>query len=216
MSTASTTEPKPAANASLSASIDLERLYEINGRCIAALVAFAKRPIHRRPVDSLATQVRDLLISLDSGAHRRAAECRFSLVDVAFSDDEWWRSVRPRPLRPSSGGVRPDCFPRRTAVSLGHSALALAWHIASIDVGAARLFFGLSSGCAGVISSLTLEDLESIAHRHFHYVRPRWETRPALWRTLLTAARAGEAKALKSFHLHAIQMLLGNAIEIGQ
>ena len=213
MSTASAIGSEPPTNASLGNPIAVERIYEINERCIAALVAFAKKPPHRRPVDSLATQVRDLLISLDSAARRRAAECRFSLVDVAFSHNAWWHSVRQHPIRPTSGGLRPDCFPRRTAISLAHSALALAWHIASIDLGAARLSFGLTSGCASVISSLSLKDLETIAHRHFQNARPRWENRPTLWRALLTAARAGDANALKAFRLHGIQMILGSAVE---
>jgi hypothetical protein len=145
---------------------------------------------------------------------QRAAECPFLLLDAGFHDEEWWRGLKhglPRIARDPLG-----CLPQQRAIPLARSTLTLAWYWARANLETAALALGMSPTCSVLIASLTLQDLETIAHRQYKCLRPRWADRPAVWRALLGAARQADPQPLSDFRLYGAQLIIGELLRLPQ
>jgi hypothetical protein len=186
----------------------LERLHEINQRCIELFVHAARN--RGTPAFEFISPLRDLLLVMTGEAQRRAAERTFVLIDFQFRNVEWWRAVRERPNRPRQGSTpMTGGFPRPAAIQLARAALTLAWSGAHADRDAVCVLLGMTHPVAELISTLRFTEIDRIAEHQFRHVRPRWEDRPAVWRKLLAASEANDISAMRDFNLHGLQLLAG-------
>ncbi len=86
-----------------------------------------------------------------------------------------------------------------------------AWHLARSEPAAARLLLGLSAANLGVIGGCTLSRLTQVAETRTQWLRPRWESRPRVWSSLLRAAGTGDARAVERLRVRGLQLLAADA-----
>lgn len=183
---------------------------EVNERCMEMLVTAAR--CERGIPFPLVAELRGLLKSADPSMRQRAARRAFLLVDMQFHDRDWWHSARAHPGKPMRTPPWRGAFPRQTAILLARATLILAWNANRADPATAGILLGMTQPVAEVIATLKLDEIDRIAQTRFRYVRPRWDDRPAVWRKLLLAAREDDAKLMREFNLHALQLLAGDLL----
>jgi urease accessory protein UreF len=183
---------------------------EVNGRCIEMLV-HAARHDSKQPF-ALVAELRAQLIRLDPRMRQRAAAHAFLLVDFEFSNADWWHAARAHSSRALRGPVWRGAFARESALQLAVATLMFAWNSIRTDAASALVPLGMTRAVAEIIASLRFEQVDRIARKRFAYARPRWEDRPAVWRRLLAAVEANDAKAMGAFRLHAVQLLTGDLL----
>jgi hypothetical protein len=182
---------------------------ELNERCLDVLMLLAKRG-PPTPRNTLALHLRPLLRSVRPDVRRRAAQIALPLIDMEFRNSEWWQA-----LKSDSGHCSkhsPPDVPKRAMVQLTRATLIFCWHSVHTDLESARVLFGMSPTVADIIGALRLADIEQIAERQFRHLRPRWQDRPWLWRKLLNAAHSNDHRVVRDFHVHALQVLVGESI----
>lgn len=189
----------------------LASLQDVNERCLELIATAAKLPTDDAPF-AIVGPLRSLLRSARAHVRRRAARQPLALVDLEFRDPEWWQAVKSQPTRAWKERAWRAASPRRAAEQLAHNTLVLAWHMSRADADATAIIFGMSREVVGVIASLRLSDLETIATHQFRHIRPRWEQQPELWRELLVAAHHDDRDAMRAFAVHALQRLAGEMI----
>jgi hypothetical protein len=181
-------------------------LHDLNERCIEALTQAARAD---RPGGlSLVPYLKDLLLRLTPETRERAAQCPLLLTDLQFANPAWWRSAKDHPLRPTPLPSWRGSFPRPSAVQLARATLMLSWHSLRSNPQDAALL-GVAPPVAEVIASLSLTEIERIVERRFGHLRPRWEDRPAVWRTLLFAAESDDFRRTRDFNLYGLQLVTG-------
>jgi hypothetical protein len=158
------------------------------------------------------TACQKLWFELDESALRRAAKCPFLLVGMRFQDERWWCEVEEGATSTDGKSTEPSVFPAEAARELSAETLTLAWHTARSDPRIASQVLGLAPGVVGIIASLGPREVQRIAARHSHQLRPRWESNPAFWEQLLRTAVVGNAASLSEFHLHGLQLLGGDLL----
>lgn len=201
----STTRTSPTDHAFITQA--LAPLQELNRRCIELMKNAASGRKEQGQFE-LASQLDELLTRMPAEAIQRAASRRVLLVEFQFRKDAWWRSVRSGSRKARVLRSAP-CFPRKSGVALARATLTLAWTLVRTDVDTAGVILGMSQKVAEIIATLELSDIDRISERHFDHLRPRWETRPLIWRKLLVAAQANDANELRLFDLHVLQLLAG-------
>jgi hypothetical protein len=190
----------------------LPGFYEVNERCIEMLVNAARHDLGRN--FALVAELREPLLRLDPRMRQRAAAQAFLLVDLEFSNVDWWRAARTQGTQPLRIPLWRGAFPRASAVQLAVATLMLAWNSVRTDPSGAQVLLGMTLPVAEIIAAFRFEDIDRIARKRFAYARPRWEDRPAVWRRLLAAAQANDPKAMGAFKLHAVQLLAGDLLSI--
>ena len=190
----------------------LETLAELNEMGLALLAEQATvAAAEPRP---LLREVGSLWRTLDRDARRRAAAAPYLLLDAGFADRERWQHGAPE-VEDSGRATGPAFFTVSGTVEVARLCLTYAWHLARAESTAARLLLGMPPGCAALIGELSLRRIDGLAERHPEWLRPRWPAHPQLWRELLLAAAAGEARALSRAHLHGLTMLAAEARRAG-
>ncbi|HTY48175.1 MAG TPA: hypothetical protein VMB48_00630 [Steroidobacteraceae bacterium] len=179
----------------------LQSLVELNEQCLELLrqqaCAGAQQPLLR--------DLRTLWRELEPGSRRRAAGMAVLLLDAGFSDAARWAmedGVRDQALAEPA-----PFFTVSAAVPVMRQVLVYAWHLAHAEGAAARLLLGMSADCVDQIGSCTLSRVTRLAETRTHWLRPRWAHCPVVWRDLLTAALAGEARALQRMRLRGLSLL---------
>ena len=161
------------------------------------------------PTSPLALELRGILSAMDVAACSRAASCPYLLVDAGFQDAIRWASAAVE-LEPV---VRPaGSFPGKEALQLSHMTLTFAWSLVRSHREGANLLLGLSPACSKIIAELRLQELQHIAANHFDWIRPRWESRPEVWRRLLAAAKDTNALRLNSLGLQGLHLFFGDLL----
>lgn len=186
-------------------------LHEVNELCIDWLAGLAGGGDCTH-ICSLVAPLRPRLQTLRAHAIHRAARQPFLLVDLEFTDLEWWQAVRSNPERQWKSRAWPPGTPKRAAVELTRATLVTTWHILRSDMSVARVALGLQREVAELIVNLRLAMIERVAEHQFRHIRPRWEDRPWLWRKLFTAADSNDPQALRDFEIHALQLIAGEII----
>ena len=82
-----------------------------------------------------------------------------------------------------------------------------AWHLSRSQNAAARLLLGMSAHCARLIAVCTLRQIHDLAENHPEWLQPRWPTRPAFWRELLTSANAGDSGGMDQARMRGLQLM---------
>jgi hypothetical protein len=156
----------------------------MNERCLQLLCREVTEQGRIFPESEMFEMVRafqKLWFELDEAALRRAAKCPFLLAGMRFQDEKWWREVEERVSSPEAKSPDLGIFPAEFARDLSAETLTLAWHTARSDPRIASQALGLAPGVVGIIASLGPREVQRIAARHSHQLRPRWENNPAFW-----------------------------------
>ena len=188
----------------------LETLAALNelGLKLLAQQAAVQAALHGAQAAPLLRELAVLAPKLEPQALRRAAACPCLLLDAGFTDVARWRCAPPGQVGDAAAAAGgPAYFTVPATVEVARLVLTFAWHLARTQLGAARLLLGMPAACAGPIAALTLRRVHALAERHPEWLRPRWPGRPQVWRELLTAADAGEPRALEQAHMHGLTLL---------
>jgi len=186
----------------------LESVLEVNEQILALLRAQCLAGVAPPP---LLREVGALLMSLDARSLRCAAASAVLLVDVGWADAGLWSdailgAVNDRPTR-----FPEPFFTVDGAVAVMRLAMTQAWHLARSEPGAARLLLGVSAANVTVIGGCTLSRLTRVAEARIQWLRPRWESRPTIWRDLLRTACEGDSGALERLRGRGLQLLAAEA-----
>ncbi|HWW31763.1 MAG TPA: hypothetical protein VNY70_00220 [Steroidobacteraceae bacterium] len=187
----------------------LESLAELNEAGLS-LLAEQAAAVTAEP-RALVREVGALWRTLDTAARRRAAGAPYLLLDGGFGDPERWRHGAAREVADPARAGHPAFFTVSATVEVARLHFTFAWHLARAQSAAARLLLGMPPGCAALIAGCTLRRVHTLAERHPEWLRPRWPSRPELWRDLLSAAAAGEGRAFERARLHGLTMLAAEA-----
>ena len=184
----------------------LDLAYQLNQRAFRLVRDMAARPdVSDWP---LFAQDRGLWSQLDAGAIERAARFPFVILDVHFTDAEWWRGV----IAGSEASATPQDWPPQVSEHLMSETLIFAWHTAKWDHRVARLSLGMLPAVAESIAALTPQQLATISGQYSGALRLRWHDYPDFWTHLLGAARGDDQEALAEIHLHAKLLLCGELV----
>ena len=185
----------------------LESVLEANEQALTLLSAQCQRD------DSapLICKVKDLLLSLDPKSLRRAATSAVLLVDAGFADARLWSSAVVGAVHDRPQSEPPPFFTVDGSVALMRLVVTQAWHLARSQPAAARLLFGLSALNLEVLGSCTLSRLIHLAETRSHWLRPRWEDRPAVWSDLLRVAGSEARRPLERMRVRGLQLLAAEA-----
>lgn len=191
----------------------LRPLAEINVHCVRWLRAQGESLATNRGTGVMAPELRPLWTALDEESCLRLAACPYALVDVGFGDGERWRSVQLGAVHDVARAANSTGFDIPAAQALLRQVLMYGWHLARAHRQLARIVFGMTPAVAQCVGALSLQELERIAERHSHWLRPRWETRPQVWRQLLRGAGSAGRGALQQATLHGLQLLAGGTFD---
>jgi hypothetical protein len=182
----------------------LEPLADINLQLLDALLESAAEGA---PRSRLCGELRADWLRLTGDGCRRLASCPYLLLDAAFAEPVYWSAVLVPGVReqsvPGSGRASDVCL----AAGLVRRALVLAWHLARSNPLAARIALGMSDSCTTLVAQCRLGDLELLAEQRPEWIRPRWEDRPDIWRSLLRAAVTDREAPLRQLQLRGLQLL---------
>lgn len=194
----------------------LDFVYALNERCLQVLgmrVTEGGRIFPESEAFEIVTVCHKLWFEVDESARRRAAKCPFLLIDMRFKNEKWWREIGDGAASSDERSSDLNIFAAESARELSAETLTLAWHTARLDTRIASQVLGLAPGVVGIIASLGPREVQRIAARHSHQLRPRWENNPAFWEQLLRTAVGGSAASLSEFHLHGLQLLGGDLLD---
>jgi hypothetical protein len=156
----------------------------------------------------LTTQDRKLWSTLDSRVIASAARFPFVILDVHFTDIEWWRGM----IAGSPRFATSAAWPAKISEDLMSETLIFAWHTAKWDWRVARLSLGMLPAVATLIAGLTPQQLARVSKEHSSELRLRWADDKDFWSRLFVAARDGEEVLLAETHLYAKLLLCGDLI----
>jgi hypothetical protein len=192
-------------------------VYALNERCLQVLGKQVTEEGRRFPdcdTMEMTTTWQKLWFELDESARRRAAKCPFLLIEMRFQDEKWWREIGDGTTSPNGKSSDASILPTEAARELSAEALTLAWHTARSDPRIASQVLGLAPGVVRMIASLGPREVQRIAARHSYQLRPRWQRNPAFWEQLLRTAMGDNAASLSEFHLHGLQLLGGDFLDL--
>jgi hypothetical protein len=166
-------------------------VFELNQAAIAQLIAAVSRPASEvRPQPAIA--LGPTLLALGSAARRYLARCPVALVEVEFSNIEWWQHISQGREPPPADRSSPCCFPHLQAMQLAQTTLTLAWTVVGASRESAAIIFGLAPECATLLRELGVPAIQRVAETYSHHLRLRWETDIRFWRALLRIAQVAE------------------------
>lgn len=183
----------------------LATLRELNELALTLLAEQAGAP--GAPPSALLRQVGEPARALEPEARRRAAACPYLLLDAGFADAQRWRRAVSLQVGDAGRAAYGAFFTVPGTIEAARLVLTYAWHLARAESAAARLLLGMRSPCATLIAACTLRQIHALAEAHPEWLKPRWPARPQVWRELLAAAAAGDARALEQAHMHGLTLL---------
>ena len=184
----------------------LRDISQLNGRLLESLAECTRsNPTAGKDVLGITA---GLLADLDKVALRRAASIPVLLLDLRFSDVEWWTSaarcdeemLAPEPLR----------YPCQAA--LARELLWVAWAALREDSSTASVFLGIRSPVATVIEDLSPRQIEFLGSTSGVHLRPRCAGNPSFWKRLVAAASSRDNSALSALHVYALQLMAGESL----
>lgn len=153
---------------------------------------------------------REIWLSVNAVARKRAAQLPFVIVDVHFLEEAWWRDSlttgnQSRDVAPDSNGL-----PNVESEHLMLETIMFAWQTARWDRTVAQISFAMLPSVVDIVAALTPQQLREIAARSPQALRVRWSEDVVFWRDLLTAAGDEDPKRLSDLQLHAKLALCGH------
>ena len=147
------------------------------------------------------------LADLDSAARRSLAACPFALYSLGVEHQDFWRAAAsgsnvaeeaPR-YRPVTSMSAEGCF--------GISALFFAWHVASAQRMAAKVFFAMPDFALDGLASMRISELQRVATGCSASMRPRWPMNTGFWPDLVRFAARGDIERLNTTQLLGSQLI---------
>jgi hypothetical protein len=188
--------------------VTLESLEAVNEQVLALLRAQCLAGVVQ---PSLICDVSTLLANLDAASTRRAAASAVLLGDAGFAHRSLWSDAIVGAVNDRYAPAPAPFFTVDGAVDVMRLVMTHAWHLARSEPSAARLLLGLSAHNVAVIGGCTLSRLIQVAEARTQWLRPRWESRPRIWRDLLRAAGAADRGALEQMRVRGLQLLAADA-----
>ncbi len=185
----------------------LESLQDVNEEVLRLLRAQSLLGSGESP---LLRDISGLLLKLNGDSLRQAAAGAVLLVDVGFASGSLWSDA----IQGAVNDRLPRSAPFFTVAgteALMQLVMTQAWHLARSQPAAARLLLGLSAGNAALIGGCTLSRLTQLALGRTHWLRPRWDNRPGVWRDLLRLATDGHSGSLERMRVRSVQLLAADA-----
>lgn len=185
----------------------MDAVQAINERCLRVLQRLARERLSEPPrlVAALSTELREL----DPLVIPTISRQPFLFVDFAFGNPRALLNVltrEPLPLRfPSPRGL----FPTADATALARGALILAQAVCRHHPAHAGLLLGMHPQLNRHMSSLRQPDVDRLAEESPHLLTVRWESRPDIWRALLSTGASCDPGALAQFRMYGIQLIAG-------
>lgn len=179
-----------------------EELARLNGAFAALAVdCHAQRP--GMPAFGLAGHVMAGLARVPVGASLPALP--FALFDIRFRDERYWKAELA-----ACGSVH-DALPAIAAEPrvrrFARGAVTLAWHMAQVAPGAARLALGLDTATLDGLAGLPVGSLDTLARRVAPAVAARFSTRERFWSLIASAMRfPGDATRLERLRWLGLQL----------
>ena len=186
----------------------LAPLAEINARCLELLCAMAQSAADLPP---LLADRRRAWCGLTPGAREHLATVPWLLVDSGCGDELRWRRYAGA-VRDQAGSAPEPPFFGRDALDFIRHVLVYSWHVARSQPQLARLALGMSAACCARLAALRLAELDTLAECCRHWVRPRWENSPAIWRALLRAAADEDRRRIVQAGQQGILLLAAGAL----
>jgi hypothetical protein len=186
----------------------LEPMLEINAQCVELLCAMAAAT--PAPLAML-RELSPLWRSLSREARVRLSHSPYLMLDAGFCDEARWQKFRQGGVQDGPRELRAGCFAGERAAGFTRRVLVYGWHLARAHASVARVVLGISPACLARLAALSLKDIDLLCEQHPGWVRPRWETRPLVWRQMLTAAINADEVALRQAGLRGIQLLAAEA-----
>jgi hypothetical protein len=187
----------------------LASLREVNEACLALLAEEAGG--RATAISPLLRQFEALWGGLDAAARRRAAGCPYLLLDAGFAEPRRWLGANAAQVGDAEAAYRGGFFSVPAAREVARLVFTFAWHLARSAGPAAHLLLGLPAPSALNIGQYTLPQIQALGESHPQWLRPRWPARVQVWRELLLAAAAGEARSLERARLRGIPLLAAEA-----
>jgi len=191
----------------------IDELHAINYCYLQLLIAGLSNVDSTPEQWRLAAAIAKSLAQLSDGALSLAAQCPYSLFDVAFDDFERWRRYCECPSDHllSVGGRR--CV-------FANTALFFAWHFTNADEPRiqvqARIVLGLDPRIAQLLRRISLPKLMEIAPHVGSTMRPRWLKHPRFWPDLISTASQRSPNKLRAVRLLGRQMLAAEALRTAE
>lgn len=185
----------------------LESLIDLNEGCLELLVEQARAPCG----SELLTQIATLWSALDRSGRRRAASCFYVLLDGGFAYAPRWGAAAAGGVAEAAQASYAPFFTVPGALSVTQAVFTFAWHLARCQDTAARLLLGIPGPCVQLLAQRTLRQVCDLAQAHPEWLRPRWQSRPDVWRDLLLGAAQGETRALQRARLRGQTLLAAEA-----
>ena len=187
----------------------LHTLAELNEQCLELMTSQAQAQTAGAP--PLLSDLRELWMSLDATARRRAAACPYLLVDAGFADVSRWMRAAGHPVRDVEHTPATCFFTVDQTTAVNRLVLTYAWHLARSRNAVARILLGMSAQCASLVAECSLRRITTLAETHPEWLLPRWPGRVQVWRELLITAIAGESAALEQARMHGLQLMAAEA-----
>ena len=188
------------------AAATLESVVEVNERALALLRDQCRLPV--RP--SLLGEIGNLVLGLDDTSLHCAAGSGVLLVDAQFADSRAWSQAIIGAVNDESP-TGPGFFTVDGTVAVMRLVMTHAWHLARSEPAAARLLLGLSEANLAIIGGCSLSRLTQLAENRTQWLRPRWESRPKVWGSLLRTAGTGGSGAVEQLRMRGLQLLAADA-----
>ncbi len=190
--------------------LDLSPVFEINQQALSLLrdLALGGATVALPLIVSEPLRAwRDLS---DAGLQQLAAS-PVLLLDAGFGLNARWSGWGERAVQDAAAGAAtPEFFApihwSANARDLLRRVLNFAWHLARSEPPTARFVLGMNEATARHFGQLSLADLDWITEYRPGWIRPRWDTQPETWASLLNSAESSEADALVGARLRSIQM----------
>lgn len=149
--------------------------------------------------------------TLDPIAQRRLSLFPFVIVDLRFSDVNWWRAA-------ASNGQHGRGHTDGSATAgrwnwLALEALMFGWQVARADCCVASMLFAMPPVVADCIAALTMQQVRTLGVESANRMRLRWDNDPHLWRELLMAGNEGDLPALEALRSDAKLRFCGELIQ---
>ena len=157
------------------------------------------------------TPLRSRLAALKNSQRRRAAQCGVLLADAGFSDRLRWSNILQEPCGEYAAYREANWLSDEQAMSLAHSTLLVAWHVAHASPVVASVILGMPYASAIAYAQLSVKDLTYIARRHADWIRPRWQRRPEIWSSILDLATDETGAESAQVTLRCLQLSGGHA-----
>jgi hypothetical protein len=183
----------------------LAALAELNEQCLDMLaLQSSATSVNQSPL--LVRELGPLLRAMDPDARHRAAACPYLLFDAGFADQQRWAWVSGSYVSELQR-KEPPYFTIQQTRSVARVVFTYAWHLSRSQNAAARLLLGMSAHCARLVAVCTLRQIHDLAENHPEWLQPRWSTRPAFWRELLTSANAGDSGGMEQARMRGLQLM---------